>query len=38
VNRWSAGVLAAALLALAGMAWWQWGPAIFVAGMGSLIC
>jgi hypothetical protein len=31
-------VAALALLAAGVAAWWQWGPAVFVAGMGGLIC
>lgn len=31
-------VTAAALVASGIAAWWHWGPAVFVAGMGSLIC
>ena len=38
MNRRIGFVIATALLALGSVAWWQWGPAIFVAGMGSLIC
>ncbi len=30
--------LALIMLGLSSALWWQWGPNIFVAGLGSLMC
>jgi hypothetical protein len=30
--------VAALLLALATASWWQWGPRIFLAGLGGMLC
>ena len=38
MSRLTGFALATSLLSLAGAAWWHWGPAVFVAGLGSLIC
>jgi hypothetical protein len=38
VRRWRVVLPAIALLGLIAIMWSHWGPAIFVAGLGGMLC